>query len=78
MRRFLCRGKKQNPADHKINRFTLYPLLCWRTYLKGNHQHEHVFTHDELVAVEEDTGDDAGDEDENNADEDEGEVDLLL
>ena len=46
--------------------------------MERNYQHEHVFTHDELIAVEEDTGDDAEDEDENNADEDEGEVDLLL
>ena len=39
---------------------------------------EHVCTHDELVAVEEDAGDVAEDEDEDDADEDEGEVDLLL
>ena len=39
---------------------------------------EHVCTHDELVAVEEDAGDVAEDEDEDDADEDEGEVDFLL
>ena len=39
---------------------------------------QHIFTHEELVAIEEDPGDVAEDEHKDDADEDESQIDFLL